>query len=108
MNIFGDLLRGHTDMILLSVLEKNDSYGYLINKQIEKLTDNEFSFTEATLYTSFKRLVQLGYVTTYWLESDSGKKRKYYSITSQGLQYLTVQNQEWKKIKTIIDKIIKA
>ncbi len=106
MSFNGDLLRGHTDMILLSIIQEKDSYGYEINKRIEDWTNQEFAFTEATLYTSFKRLVQLGYITTYWLESESNKKRKYYSITKLGEAYLNQTITEWKEMKQIIDKVI--
>lgn len=106
MSLNGDALRGHTDMILLSIVNEKDYYGYEINKKIEEWTNHEFSFTEATLYTSFKRLVQLGYLKTYWLESESNRKRKYYSITMQGKNILQQQIYDWNYMKEIIDKII--
>ena len=103
---FGDLLRGHTDMLILSVLDKKDSYGYLINKKIEGLTDGQFSLSEATLYTSFKRLLKMGYLTTYWIESESRKKRKYYSITLTGIIRLKKQKEDWLLLSDVINKII--
>ncbi|XMB71503.1 PadR family transcriptional regulator [Mycoplasmatota bacterium WC30] len=106
MDVFGDLLRGHSDMILLSILIEEDSYGYMINKKIEEITQEKFTFTEATLYTSFKRLVNMGYLTTYWLESESGKKRKYYSITNTGKEYLTNKKDAWVQMQEVINKIV--
>ena len=106
MKLKGDTLRGHTDMIILSIVSEKDSYGYEINKKIEMWTEGNFSFTEATLYTSFKRLVQMGYLTSYWLESESNKKRKYYSITKEGKDLLKHQIQEWQNMKKVIDQII--
>ncbi|MFK5883643.1 MAG: PadR family transcriptional regulator [Candidatus Izemoplasma sp.] len=107
MSLNGDSLRGHTDMILLSIIDEKDSYGYEINKKVEEITNYNFVFTEATLYTSFKRLVKLGYLNTYWLESESKKKRKYYSITTKGKKILEHQIADWKLTKETIDKIIK-
>ncbi len=107
MTIQGDALRGHTDMMILSILNKNDSYGYEINKTLEELSESSFTLTEATLYTSFKRLLELGYVVSYWLDSETGKKRKYYSITEMGKHYLENQILEWQHTKRIIDDIIK-
>lgn len=106
MSLNGDVLRGHTDMILLSIISESDSYGYEINKKIEKWTDGNFILTEATLYTSFKRLVGLGYLTSYWLQSDSNKKRKYYSITNQGKELLEEKIRDWEQMKKTIDNII--
>ncbi len=106
MNLNGDALRGHTDMILLSIINEKDSYGYEINKRIEALTEGNFNLTEATLYTSFKRLVQYGYLTSYWVESDSSKKRKYYAITTKGKTLLQTKIRDWEYMKEIIDKMI--
>lgn len=41
-SLFGNLLRGNTDTILLSILERGDSYGYRINKTLEDESNNLF------------------------------------------------------------------
>ncbi|HIS60396.1 MAG TPA: helix-turn-helix transcriptional regulator, partial [Candidatus Faecousia faecipullorum] len=56
MSIAGDLIRGHTDAIILARLMRGDSYGYEINKMISTLSLGRFELKEATLYTAFKRL----------------------------------------------------
>ena len=42
MSIASDLIRGHTDTIILAQLLQEDSYGYKINKRIQELTQNEY------------------------------------------------------------------
>lgn len=44
MSVASDLIRGHTDTIILSLLIIGDSYGYKINKDIMRLTGNRFEF----------------------------------------------------------------
>ena len=66
MSITSDILRGHTEAIILSHLLEQDSYGYQINKDIMKKTDNRCELKEATLYSAFRRLEQAGYIRTYW------------------------------------------
>ena len=56
MSIAADLIRGHTDAIILARLMEQDSYGYEINKTIARQTDGRFELKEATLYTAFRRL----------------------------------------------------
>ena len=106
MKLTGDLLRGHTDMILLAILAEEDSYGYQINKRIEEVSNGTFILTEATLYTSFKRLEQKGLVVSYWQKGASNKKRKYYAITLEGLNALKHLKQSWKEAKEVIDSLI--
>ncbi|MFU8786106.1 MAG: PadR family transcriptional regulator [Candidatus Izemoplasmataceae bacterium] len=106
MELMGDILRGHTDMILLSLLNHKDSYGYEINHKIQELTQDAFMFTEATLYTSFKRLEQLEYITSYWQEGENLKRRKYYSITNKGKLYLNTKIKSFNEAFETIFKII--
>ena len=56
MSIAGDLIRGHTDAIILARLLRGDSYGYEINKKIKSASGGRYELNEATLYTAFKRL----------------------------------------------------
>lgn len=106
MELVGDYLRGHTDTIILSILEKKDSYGYEINSTIANATNQEFSLTEATLYTAFKRLEKALYITSYWQEGLKNTKRKYYSITPLGKKYLTLKRDNWMSAQHILNQLI--
>ena len=88
MSISADTLRGHTDTIILTQLAVKDNYGYEINKNIQRLTNGQYGFKEATLYTAFKRLEQGGFITSYWGEDGPGARRRYYSITEEGRKQL--------------------
>jgi DNA-binding PadR family transcriptional regulator len=107
MDLMGELLRGHTDAIILSILEINDSYGYQINKEIDMISDHRFILTEATLYTTFKRLENAGYIVSYWKEGTNNVRRRYYSITETGRQYLSEQRKSWQAAETIINQFLK-
>ena len=72
MSIAGDLIRGHTDAIILARLLRSDSYGYEINKTISTLSSGRFELKEATLYTAFKRLEDAGFIASYWGGSGAG------------------------------------
>ena len=49
MSIASDLIRGHTDTIILAHLLEGDSYGYKINKEIQRKTSQQYELKEATL-----------------------------------------------------------
>ena len=49
MSIAGDLIRGHTDAIILARLLRSDSYGYEINKTISTLSSGRFELAIAAL-----------------------------------------------------------
>ena len=106
MSIAGDLIRGHTDAIILSRLLKSDSYGYEINKIISTLSSGRFELKEATLYTAFKRLEDAGFIASYWGSSGAGARRRYYTITPAGREACHRLLQEWEETKEIMDKLL--
>lgn len=107
MSITSDVLRGHTETIILANLLSQDSYGYQINKEIMRKTDNHFELKEATLYSAFRRLEQSGYISTYWGDENVGARRRYYSITDLGKEAYNNNKKEWAETKEMIDKLLK-
>lgn len=106
MSITSDLLRGHTESIILAHLAQDDSYGYEINKSVKTLTQGNYELKEATLYSAFRRLEEQGYIQSYWGDQDSGARRRYYSITSDGHKALQRNYEDWEEAKTTIDQLI--
>ncbi|MBN1891980.1 MAG: PadR family transcriptional regulator [Clostridiales bacterium] len=107
MSITSDLLRGHTDTIILKHLLKNDSYGYEINKFIHEKTDGRYELKEATLYSSFRRLEEAGLISSYWGDETTGARRRYYTITGSGKKMYSKNIEDWNEAKEIIDELIK-
>lgn len=64
MSIASDIIRGHTDAIILAHLLSGDTYGYEINKSIQSITGNQYELKEATLYTAFRRLEAAGLIVS--------------------------------------------
>ena len=74
------------------------------NKSIQERTG--YVLKDATLYTAFRRLEDLGYITSYWGDGDTGARRRYYTITKRGRVALSKMKNEWLEAKQIIDKLI--
>lgn len=106
MSITGDLIRGHTDAIILANLAGGDSYGYQINKAILKKTNQQYELKEATLYTAFRRLEQMGYIVSYWGDENLGARRRYYAITPEGRSALSRMREEWNSASDIITTLL--
>ncbi|HHT63892.1 MAG: PadR family transcriptional regulator [Bacillota bacterium] len=103
-----DLIRGHTDTIILNILRQGDSYGYEIYKKIIELSDNQYELKEATLYTAFRRLEQGGCISSYWGDETQGGRRKYYRITDEGKKLYAQNEKDWNFAKNVLDKLIKG
>lgn len=107
MSITSDVIRGHTDTIILAQLMDGDSYGYQINRAIETKTQGQFELKEATLYTAFRRLEQAGVITSYWGDESTGARRRYYSITPAGVQAYQAMLAEWDRAKALLETLIR-
>jgi len=101
-----DLLRGHTDTIILSILRENDSYGYEVYKKIIEKSEGQYELKEATLYASFRRLEEAGCITSYWGDETQGGRRKYYHVTSVGENMYRLNKEDWDFAKSIIEKLL--
>jgi len=108
MSITADLIRGHTEMIILAHLCHDESYGYKINKAIQEKSGGRYELKEATLYGAFRRLEEGGYISSYWGDENTGARRRYYSITAPGREFFTSCCKEWETAKTLIDILIKT
>lgn len=107
MAISPDMLRGHTDTIILRFLDDNDSYGYEINKHIRDVSENTFELSEATMYTAFRRLEKDGLIESYWGNENSGARRRYYRITAKGRRAYQARLREWDESKKMIERLVR-
>ena len=101
-----EMLKGTIDILILSVLNETDNYGYEISKTIKVRTEGMFEILEATLYLALKRLDKLNAVTSYWGDETSGGRRKYYQITASGKELLSQLTRDWKETAQIVEKFI--
>ncbi|MDR3050205.1 MAG: PadR family transcriptional regulator [Oscillospiraceae bacterium] len=106
MSLTSDLVRGHTESIILARLMGKDSYGYEINKAVAAKTRNQYELKEATLYSAFRRLEAGGYIASYWGDAEQGARRRYYAITPLGRQCFAESLADWAQAKALIDSLL--
>lgn len=104
--ITSDTLRGYNEMFILYVLIENDSYGYEISKEIERVAGGRYTIKETTLYSAFTRLEANGHVASYYGNETFGKRRTYYKITKEGRALYQSKCKEWAQAKTVIDRFV--
>ena len=90
------LKRGLLDVCVLAAIKGEDSYGYRIMKDMKPYLE----LSESTLYTILKRLEAAEMLTVRTAEHD-GRLRKYYHITSAGLQRLSEFKTDWQEMLAI-------
>lgn len=104
--VSADLLRGHTDTIVLGILMKSDSYGYEIYNTILEKTGGLYQLKEATLYSSYKRLEKEECIIGYWGDETQGGRRKYYRITDKGKKRYRQNKVDWEFTQQILNQLL--
>lgn len=89
--------------LILSIIAKEDSYGYQISQKLRSVSNAK----DSTLYPILKRLCEEGLVTTYD-QQIQGRNRRYYRITKMGEQQYRQRSEEWKIWKTDMDQILEG
>lgn len=74
MKLSKELLKGSTDMLVLSILENESMYGYQMIKKLREKSNNIFNLQEGTLYPILHNLESKGYITSYWDTTNSKKE----------------------------------
>ncbi|MBR2870508.1 MAG: PadR family transcriptional regulator [Clostridia bacterium] len=103
--ISSDLIRGHIDTIILYSLVDSDKFAQQISDSIESKSNKEYKINQATLYSSLKRLENLKYVDSYWLDADNGR-RKFFHLTEKGNEVVKNNLFGWNYSKGIIDLLM--
>ncbi|WDV44329.1 PadR family transcriptional regulator [Clostridiaceae bacterium M8S5] len=107
MEISKEVLKGYIDTIILSIVNKNDCYGYEIAKTVRDNSNGSFELKEGTLYIALKRLEKNEYIKSYWYDGISnGGRRKYYKMTQKGIIFLEYKIKEWEYMKDIINNFL--
>ena len=104
--ITSDLLRGHTDTMILRLLSETDRYGYEIVKLIAERSVGEYELKEATMYSSVGRLEADGNIEWYWGDESQGGRRKYFRITKKGKSTYATNKSNWEYAKRVLDNLL--
>lgn len=100
------LIGGSTLLMVLSLLQEKDFYGYQIIKEIELRSNQVFQFKEGTLYPVLHRMESQGLVKSYKAKAETGKERKYYQITTKGKTQLADERKQWNEFTGSVQKVL--
>lgn len=103
-----DLIAASSTPIVLTILSEKDSYGYAIIKRVQELSGGHMEWTDGMLYPVLHRLERLGLIKARWELAESGRRRKYYRITSRGRDQLAEERKQWQAVDATLRGIWKT
>lgn len=96
-------MKGSIDILLLSLIEKEDLYGFEIAKRLKEKSNDLYVMGEGTLYPALQRLEKKNLINSYWGEAQSGARRKYYRITEEGRKDLEGRLKQWDALIHLVN-----
>lgn len=108
MEISKDLVAASATPLVLAILAEGESYGYAILKRVSELSGGHFQWTDGMLYPVLHRLERLGYIKATQKSAETGRIRKYYSITKSGRAQLESHRRQWQAVDAALREIWSA
>lgn len=108
MDLNKELAGASSNILVLSVLAREASYGYQIIKRLNDAADGAFLWQEGTIYPILHKLEKDDFVRAQWQEADTGRRRKYYYITAKGRDALAQGSHQWSEYHRMIVRLTEA
>lgn len=90
----GEVLKGHLDLLLLSILEREPAHGYAIVEALRERSGGAFALPEGTVYPALHRLEQAGLLASRWSHG-APRRRRVYRLTRAGRSALVHERRAW-------------
>lgn len=101
-----ELLKGTLEMLILQTLTVQPMHGYAIAQHIERLSEDVLSVEQGSLYPALERLQKKGWVTSRWGQSPTGRRARYYTITSTGRKQLGSEISSFDRVLLAINRVM--
>jgi PadR family transcriptional regulator PadR len=101
-----DLVQGTLDFLILKTLSLEPKHGWAIAKRIEQVSGDVLRIQQGSLYPALHRLEQQGWIRAKWMESETGREAKFYSLTRAGQRQLESETANWKRLTGAIDLVL--
>lgn len=105
MKFESQLLKGIAPVVVLEILSRGPMYGYELSRAVEKRSADILSLGKGTLYPLLYNLEAKKLVMGQWETTDSGRRRRYYSITSHGHAELAERKAQLQELTKGLDLI---
>lgn len=98
MGVADNLKRGTVELLLLTLLQEEDMYGYQLVQLLAERTGGRFTLQEGSLYPILYRLAEKGYIMDRQELVGKRRTRVYYHLEPAGRDYLAQLRREYFQI----------
>lgn len=102
----GEAIKGHLDLLLLSVLSDSPLHGYGVIEQLRSRSDDVFDLPEGTVYPALHRLERERLIKSRWEAGHNARKRRLYSLTASGRRQLVKRRVQWDGFVSAVSSVV--
>jgi PadR family transcriptional regulator PadR len=103
--IVQDAVKGHVDLLLLSVLAAGPRHGYGLVQALRERSEGAFDLAEGTVYPALYRLERQGVVASRWEEGRT-RRRRVYRLTSRGSAELRQERESFRRYVRAMEAVM--
>jgi PadR family transcriptional regulator, regulatory protein PadR len=103
-----DLLQGTLDLLILKALALEELHGMGISRRIAQMTNGTFEVKAGSLFPALHRMEQAGWLTSFWGESETHRRAKFYRLTKLGRRQLDTETKQWERISVAIAQALQT
>ena len=96
------MLDGNVETMILAVLNDGSNYGYQLVQELNAKSPELLQFGEGTIYPVLHRMEKRGVINAFWQEGETGRKRKYYRLTTRGKRQLEENLSQWQSLVEVM------
>jgi PadR family transcriptional regulator, regulatory protein PadR len=93
-----ELLQGTLDLLILKSLALQELHGMGISRRIAQITNSTFEVKAGSLFPALYRMEQAGWLVSFWGESETKRRAKFYRLTKHGRKRLKTESERWERI----------
>jgi DNA-binding PadR family transcriptional regulator len=97
-----ELVAASTEPLILCLLSGGESYGYALIQEVKRLSGDKIEWTDGMLYPVLHRMEHRGLIKSRWGESETGRKRKYYSLKKDGKTAMARHHEQWSLVQSVL------
>ena len=102
----GEAIKGHLDLLLLSVLAEAPLHGYAVIEQLRERSADVFDLPEGTVYPALHRLERQRMIKSRWESGQNARRRRLYSLTPTGRRQLKERRVQWSGFVTAVTSVV--
>jgi transcriptional regulator len=104
-----EALQGSLNLLVLKLLaQRGPLHGYAIMAAIQSISDGVLRVEQGSLYPALHRMEEDGWISAEWVDRESGKRVRAYSLTRTGRKQLEQAEKQWSTVTAAVNRVLRT